>query len=306
VTRRGITPCDETTLPPNRITGVTSVHEARNALGKRLRELRQQAALSGRQLAESLSWPPSKVSKLENGRQTPSDDDIRAWTRATSSDGDTEALLASLHTLEIQHAEWRRVLRAGHKPHQQEIAELDAKTRLFRVFESTVIPGLLQTAEYARARFAQGVAMFKVPNDIDEAVRVRVKRQEILYRPDKRFRFVVTEAALRLRLCAPEVMLGQLDRLVSLSALPNVKLGIISFETQYVVAPWHGFWLLDNDRVMVETFSAELNLAQPQEISLYSGIFDSLATVASYGRAARAIVNRVINDLALEVPEDGE
>ncbi len=111
---------------------------------------------------------------------------------------------------------------------------------------------------------------------------------------------------MRIRLCSPDVMLGQLDRLVSLSALPNVRLGIIGFETQYVVAPAHGFWLLDNDRVMVETFSAELNLARPQEIELYGSIFDSLAAVASYGRAARVIITRAIDDLAPEAPEDGE
>jgi uncharacterized protein DUF5753 len=157
--------------------------------------------------------------------------------------------------------------------HQNEIAELDEKTRLFRAFEATFIPGLLQTEGYARARF-----------DINEAVRIRVKRQDILYRTDKRFHFVLTEAALRYRLCSSAVMLGQLDRLMSLSQLPNVRLGIIGFETQYVVAPAHGFWLLDNDRVMVETFSAELNLAQPQEIDLYSRIFEQLAAVASYGR----------------------
>lgn len=285
---------------------MTSLHEARDALGKRLRELRQRANMSGRQLAESLSWPPSKVSKLENGRQTPADDDIRSWALATDSEGETEELLAALHTLEVQHAEWQRQLKTGLKPHQQEITELDARTRLFRAFESTFIPGLLQTAEYARSRFAQSLTLFKVRNDINEAVAARIQRQEILYRPDKRFHFVLTEAALRYRLCPPEVMLGQLDRLVSLSAMPNVKIGIIGFETAYVVAPAHGFWLLDNDRVMVETFSAELNLAQPQEISLYSCIFESLAAVASYGRTARTIINRVIDDLAVEVPEDGE
>jgi hypothetical protein len=74
----------------------------------------------------------------------------------------------------------------------------------------------------------------------------------------------------------------------------------------WCVAPWHGFWLLDNDRVVVETFSAELNLAQPQEIRLYSGVFDSLAAAASYGCAARSIINRVIDDLVPEVPQDGE
>jgi transcriptional regulator with XRE-family HTH domain len=285
---------------------VTSVHEARDALGKRLRELRQRARMNGRQLAESLSWPPSKVSKLENGRQTPTDDDIRGWTQATDSGGETEALLASLHTLEVQHAEWRRQLRTGLKPHQQEIAKLDAKTRLFRVFESTFVPGLLQTPEYARARFAQSITVFKVRNDINEAVRARAQRQEILYQPDKRFHFVLTEAVLRYRLCPPEAMLGQLDRLISLSALPYVKLGIIDFRTAYVVAPAHGFWLLDNDRVMVETFSAELNLAQPQEIGLYSGIFDSLAVIASYGRAARAIINGVADDLSSGTLGDSE
>lgn len=292
------------TLPPSRPTGITNVHEARDALGKRLRELRTAAGLSGRQLAESLSWPPSKVSKLENGRQTPTDDDIRSWTQATGSEGEAEALLASLHTLEVQHAEWQRQLRGGLKPHQQEIADLDARTRLFRAFESTFIPGLLQTAEYAKYRFSQSIAVFKVRNDITEAIAARVQRQAILYRPDKRFHFVLTEAALRYRLCPPDVMIGQLDRLVSLTSLPNVKLGIIGFESPYVVAPAHGFWILDSDRVMVETFSAELNLAQPQEIALYSGIFESLAGAASYGRSARAIINRVIEDLAPETTED--
>jgi len=55
---------------------------------------------------------------------------------------------------------------------------------------------------------------------------------------------------------------------------------------------------------MVETFSAELNLAQPQEIELYARIFDHLAAIASYGRAGRAIITRVIDDLAPEAPDD--
>lgn len=291
------------TLPQNR---AANVQEARTALGNRLRELRTGAGMSGKELAESLSWQPSKVSKIENARQTPSDDDIRAWTTATHREADAADLLASLHTLEVQHAEWQRQLRGGLKPHQAEIAEINAKTRFFRVFEATYIPGLLQTAGYAHSRFAQSITVFKVPNDINDAVRARVQRQDILYRPEKRFHFVLTEAVLRYRLCPPEIMLGQLDRLISMAALPNVKLGIIGFETAYVVAPAHGFWLLDDERVMVETFSAELNLAQPQETTLYSTVFSSLAAVASYGRAARAIITQVIDDLSQQVPDDSD
>jgi transcriptional regulator with XRE-family HTH domain len=227
----GIARFDGETLPPSRTTSVLSVHEARHALGQRLRELRLRAGLTGRQVADSLSWPASKVSKLENGRQTPTDDDVRGWASVTHAGAETESLLASLHTLEVQHAEWQRQIKTGLRPHQDEIAGLDAKTRLFRAFEPTFIPGLLQTAEYARARFAQSITVFKVPNDIDEAARGRVRRQEMLYRPDKRFHFVLTEATLRYRLCAPEVMLGQLDRLISFAALPNVRLGIVSSTT---------------------------------------------------------------------------
>ncbi|TCO60566.1 helix-turn-helix domain-containing protein [Actinocrispum wychmicini] len=294
------------TLPQTRASGASNVHEARIALGNRLRELRTDAGMSGKELAESLSWRPSKVSKIEHAKQTPSDADIRAWTTATKREAEAPDLLASLHTLEIQHAEWQRQLRGGLKPHQSEIAEINAKTRLFRVFESTYIPGLLQTAQYARHRFAQSITVFKIPNDINEAVRARVQRQDILYRPEKRFHFVLTEAALRYRLCPPEIMLGQLDRLISMAALPNVKLGIVGFETAYVVAPAHGFWLLDEERVMVETFSAELNLAQPQETALYGTVFDSLAAVASYGRSARAIITRAVDDLSQQVAEDSD
>ena len=287
-------------------TDVTSVQQARQALGLRLRELRRHSGLTGRELAGQLGWPASKISKLENGHQTPTDGDLRAWANATGAERVVAELVASLHTLESQHAEWRRQLRGGLRSHQVELARLDEKTKLLRALESTFIPGLLQTAEYARARFAQSIRVLKVPNDVDEAVRVRLQRQEILYQSDKRFHFLLTEAVLRYRLCPVEVMLAQLDRLVALSAMRNVRLGIIPFETPYSVAPAHGFWLLDEDLVIVETFSAELHLAQPPEIALYSAIFDRLAAIASYGRDARAVITRVIEDLSGTAARDGD
>jgi transcriptional regulator with XRE-family HTH domain len=290
------------TLQANHLSGTSNVHEARSALGKRLRELRTSAGVTGRELAESLSWPASKVSKLENGRQTPSVQDIKDWTRITGSEAETEGLLVSLHNLEIQHSEWQSQLKSGLRPHQQQLAEIDAQTSSFRVFDPATIPGILQTAEYARARFAEGALLFGTPNDIDYAVRARMQRQELLYRRDKQFHFVITEATLRYRRSALEVHLAQLDRLMSLSALPNVKLGIIGFETQFVVGPWHAFWLRDARRVTVETFSAELNLSQSQEIELYASIFEKMAAIANYGRTARAVITRVIDDLVTEMP----
>ncbi|WP_410613962.1 helix-turn-helix domain-containing protein [Amycolatopsis sp. lyj-109] len=286
-------------------SGTSSVDEARNALGKRLRELRIAAKLSGKDLAESLSWVGSKVSKIENGKQTPTDDDIKDWVRATKAEDQTASLLAALHNLELQHAEWQRVLKAGMTAHQTSLVQRDEQTKLYRGFENTFVPGLLQTAEYARARFADAIMMHQVPNDINEAVKTRMQRQEMLYRPDKRFHFVVTEAVLRYRLVAPDIMFGQLDRLMAISSMRNLKLGVIGFGTRYVTDPRHGFWLLDNDLVRVETYSAELNLRQPEEIELYSGIFDQLAAVASYGGEARAIISRVMRELAEETGDAG-
>lgn len=286
-------------------SGTTGVDEARNALGKRLRELRVAAKLSGKELAESLSWVGSKVSKIENGKQTTTDDDIRDWTRATNSEDQTASLLAVLHNLELQHAEWQRVLKAGMKSHQLTLSQLDEKTKFYRGFENTVIPGLTQTPEYARARFAQVVMVHRVPNDINEAVKVRMQRQEMLYRPDKRFHFVITEAALRYRLVGLDIMIGQLDRLMAMTSMRNVKLGIIDFKTQYVTDPRHGFWVYDDHLVQFESYSAEINLRQPQEIELYTGIFEHLAAVARYGSDARAIISRVMRELADEVEELG-
>ena len=284
-------------------SGTSSVDEARNALGKRLRELRQQAGLSGKELAESLSWVGSKVSKIENGKQTPTDQDIRDWTCVTNAGDQADSLLAALHNLELQHAEWQRLLKAGMRSHQLSLSQQDEKTRLFRGFENTVVPGLVQTPEYARARFAQVVLVHKVPNDINEAVKQRMQRQEMLYRPDKRFHIVITESVLRYRLVSLDIMLGQLDRLMAISSMRNIKLGVIGFKTQYITDPRHGFWLLDSDLVRVETYSAELNLRQPQEVALYSRIFEQNAAVASYGAAARAIISRAMEELAAEADE---
>jgi len=285
-------------------SGTSSVDEARNALGKRLRELRISAKLSGKQLAESLSWVGSKISKIENGHQTPTDDDIRDWAHATNAEDQMASLLAALHNLDLQHAEWQRVLKAGMKFHQLTLSQTDEKTKFYRSFENTVIPGLIQTPGYARSLFAQVAMVHKVPNDINEAVKARMQRQEMLYLPEKRFHFVITEAALRYRLVPLDVMIGQLDRLMAISTIRNVKLGIVGFKTRYVTDPRHGFMLLDDHLVRFESYSAEINLRQPQEIELYANIFENLAAIASYGKEARAILSNVMTELADEIEGD--
>jgi len=273
---------------------VGSVQQARDALGLRLRELRLDARLSGRQLAERLAWPASKVSKIELGRQTPTESDIHAWADATAARNAAPDLIASLRTLETLYAEWRRQFRTGARARQLSILQLETSVSVIRAFEPALIPGLLQTPDYARQRFAENLAIHQGTDDVDAAVQVRMERQQILYRSGRRFHFVLAEAALRHLLCPPPVMAGQLDRLVTLSAMHTVHLGILPFSRQLPVAPKNNFWIYDDRVVLVETIAAELTLAQPQEIAFYAAVFARLAEVAVYGSEARALIGAAL------------
>lgn len=277
---------------------MSSFQRAREALGIRLRELRRDARLTGRQLAEHHGWHPSKISKIEGGKQTPTEADLEAWADACGQSDLTPELIATLRTLESHYVEHRRLFHTGMSAQQRAFSELEDQTIQVRNFENVFIPGLLQTPGYARYRLAEGVDYDGAPDDLDEAVGVRMQRQQILYRSDKRFHFVITEAVLRYRLCPAEVMLGQLDRLVTLSTMPTIRFGVIPFETRLPLAPVHGFWLMDERVVVVENFTASLNLTQASEVSSYVRIFGELAKAARYASEARAIITRALADLS--------
>ncbi|MGW0805285.1 helix-turn-helix domain-containing protein [Nonomuraea sp. NPDC002799] len=276
---------------------MSDVHQVRIALGQRLRSLRVGAGMSGKHLAESLNWAPSKVSKIEHGSQTPSAEDVRAWAGACDSQESVTDLLGLLGNLETLYAEWQRILRAGTGKRQQTYQEIEAATHTLRVFESLLIPGLLQTPEYARARLAENIKMWGVVNDLDDGVRQRMRRQEAIYDSGRRFYFVISESALRTLLCPPRVMVGQLERLIASSLLDTVRIGIIPFTTVLPVSPKHGFWIYDDRLVTAETVTAELHLTQPEEIEHYRKVFDAISGVAHYDSDARRVITRALADL---------
>lgn len=272
--------------------------QAREALGARLRELRKDAGLNGKQLAQACGWQATKVSRIELGNQTPSEDDVRAWLAAVSAGDQESSLIAQLRGLELAYAAWQRQLRTGTRDRQRQIAEIEAETELLQAFEPATVPGLLQTREYARHIMAQGIAVHDITDDLDEGLQARMTRQEILYRPGHRFHFILHEAALRNLLCPPEVLMGQIDRLIASATLPNVALGVIPFTARLPKSPVHGFWMYDTRVVTVETFAAELSLTQPEEIAVYGRIFALMQEVALYGRPGRALMTSVLDDLA--------
>ncbi len=227
---------------------MTSFQRERETLGQRLRELRRDARLTGRQLAEAHGWQPSKVSRIESGKQTPSDADVEAWARACGVPEAADDLIAALRSLEGHYIEHRRAFRAGMARFQRAIREREIEYSFIRNFQSAIIPALLQTPEYARHQFAPGLKYGGPPTDLDESVAARMARQQILYRPSTRAHFVLTEAPLRYQLCPPEVLESQLDRLLGVASMGTVHLGIIPFEVQFASAPLHGFAVYDEGR----------------------------------------------------------
>ncbi|GAA1393144.1 helix-turn-helix transcriptional regulator [Kitasatospora putterlickiae] len=270
----------------------TDFQQARIALGLRLRELRAEGGLTGRQLADRLGWAQSKVSKLETGRQTATHDDLKAWSTGVGQPGAASELTARLRSFESQSRSWRRQLAAGHRPVQDRLTIEYERSTVIRAWEGSMIVGMLQTADYARHVFNAAADLHQSPRDVEEAVRARVRRQESLYRPGKHYRIVMWEAALHARLCPPAVMAAQLDRLSGVIGLDTLTLGIVPFEARLALPPANGFWIYDERLVIVEDWHAELWLDQAEDVALYSRVWETMADAAVFGPDAHKVLVR--------------
>ncbi|MFI6865297.1 helix-turn-helix domain-containing protein [Nocardia sp. NPDC050406] len=273
---------------------MTEVHDARVALGARLRELRRRAELTGRELARRAGWHETKVSKLEFGRIRPSDADIRAYCELTGSRDQLDDLLATLHTIDTAYLEWRRVLGTGLARRQQKALRIETAATLIRDYQPQIVPGLLQTAEYAEAKLRRGIEFHRVPDDVEEAVSKRMERQHILYKRKHRFHFVVAEQSLYTTVGDDGVMRGQLDRLSTIIGMPRITFGIVPRTAEAIVVSTN-FALFDNRLAIVEGTAAELTITQPREVAVYGRAFDILAKQSVTGDAARALIRAALD-----------
>ncbi|MFE4665332.1 helix-turn-helix domain-containing protein [Streptomyces sp. NPDC056716] len=274
----------------------TDYQRAREELGRKLRELRVDSPvgrLTGTELAQRLGWPQSKVSKLENGRQTPTADDLRAWAEAVGQPGVIVELQARLRGFESHIRSWRRQLAAGHAPVQEAWNALITESRTLHCWDSFAINGMLQTADYARNIFERFADFRRTPRDTEEAVRARMKRQEWLYRPGRQLKVIMPESVLWARICPQEVLAAQLDRLLGVVGMDTVHLGIVPLDAQLRLPPGNGFWILDDRLVTVEDWHAELLLDDAETIALYRRVWDTFEESAVFGTDAQQVIARV-------------
>jgi transcriptional regulator with XRE-family HTH domain len=266
-------------------------------MGIRLRDIRRDTGLSGTKLAQLADWLPSKVSKIEHGKQTPSEEDLRVWCEHCQTLDQLPDLIAAVRSIETQFAEWRRIMRGGTRRRQQASAAVYERARLFRIYEPAVIPGLLQTREYAVAVLSTFIDFVRVPDDAEEGAAVRLERQRVLTHGDRHFHMVLGEQALHTNVGGVEVMAGQLEHLLALLKLPRLRLGVIPLDAPYRVPLNNGFWILNEALVQFDTYSAELSLVRPDEITLYGRAFERLAALAVYGAEARKMIARALDQV---------
>ncbi|MEV0295699.1 DUF5753 domain-containing protein [Nocardia sp. NPDC050710] len=201
-------------------------------------------------------------------------------------------LVATLRNLRSMYLEWRRVNASGHAPRQRRSIGIESATKLIRWHEVNVIPGLLQTSDYARGILRACIDMTGGRDDLDDAVAARMERQKVLHAGARRFTFLVEAGALYRTVGSSEVMAEQMDALVEASRNPRISLGVIELTARYR-CPARGFILFDRSMVMVETPSAELTITRPSEVVTYERTFALLAESAVFGDSAREVITAI-------------
>lgn len=249
--------------------------------------------MSGRQLAALAGWHESVVSKIETGDRSPTEAHLHAYCAHTGNEDQLPDLIATLRNVQAAYLEWRKVLGTGTKRRQQEAVRLAEESKLMRIFQPNIIPGILQTAEYAAAVLRRYIDFYQVPDDLDEGVSKRLERQQMLYRGDHRFHILVAEQALHTTVGTDAVVLGQLDRLLAVIGLPRVLLGIVPAQAE-VPMQTTNFVIFDERLTLVEAVTAELTITQPREIAVYGRLFAELAEESVTGDKAREIIRRAI------------
>jgi transcriptional regulator with XRE-family HTH domain len=269
----------------------SSVQRARQQLAERLRDLRLDAGLSGRDLAAAAGWHPAKTTRIELAKQAASEADIVTWCQVCRAERETPDLIAASRIADSAYVEYRRLNRTGMKRRQDAVRPLYERTALFKAYCPSVVPGWLQTPGYATALLSSITEFRGTPDDVAEAVTARMRRNSIVTSGGHRFALLLEETVLRYRIGGADVMAGQLEHLLEAVALPSVSLGVIPFSAPSRPAwPAEQFTVFDDDRVDVELLSAQVTVTAPSEVTLYVRAFERLAALAVQGEDARGLV----------------
>lgn len=279
----------------------TFVSDARNPtvrrreLGALLRALRNEKSLTVEQVAERLLCSPSKVSRMETGHGVATLRDVRDLCELYDVTDQTERDRMTRLAREGKQQGWWQ---AYDLPYSTYVG-LEEEAVSIRIYDSAVVPGLFQTAEYAWALHAASLPKHD-DNVISQRIEVRATRQRILTRPKPpSVHVVLDEAVLHRVVGSPEIMRTQLARVLEVMTLPNVKLQVISYASGAHPALDSIFTLLEfappaPDVIYVEGLVGNLYLEQEKDIRRYRDVLDRLSVTALSQDKSAELLQKVI------------
>jgi transcriptional regulator with XRE-family HTH domain len=256
----------------------------RRRLGQELRRLRELKGMTAEEVAERLLVSQSKISRLENGRRSISQRDVRDLCGVYEvEDQRVVESLMEMARDSRQQGWWHAF---GDIPYSVYIGlETDAES--LRVYEPQIITGLLQTHSYAEA-LIQGALPETSPADIEKRVQVRMRRQERISAENNPLRLwvVLDEAALRRRVGNNLVMREQLEHLAEMSRLPHITVQVLPFEVgahpglngQYAILEFAD--AADSSVVYLEGVTSDLYLEKAHDVQKYAVMYEHLRAQA--------------------------
>ncbi|THA77031.1 XRE family transcriptional regulator [Streptomyces sp. A0642] len=256
----------------------------RRKLGEELRSLRHASGLTSRDAARLLGWHQSKVSRIETGVSGVQPRDVTRLLDAYGTEDPKlrEVLEALAGSAGGGGAGWWHAYRGLIPPQYRDFISLESQARTARTLETSVVPGLLQTADYARAVTRATLDGLPV-GQLDSLVEVRLARQGVLRSdPPLRLSVVVDEAVLRREVGGRRVMREQLRHLARGAQLPHVCFQLLPFSVGGYVGLTGPFVIFsfpntsDLDVVVLDHLTSSLYLERKEDLEAYSSAFRTL------------------------------
>lgn len=259
-------------------------------LGERLHELRESAGINQTVAGQHINRSQGKISRAETGRFPLSVEDVRKLAELYgASDKVARELAALADELRVGRADSRLVFQRGDNHFQTRVREAEEDARLVRSYQPGIVIGSVQIEDYATAVFGQsgrpGAA---------EKLRERLERGRLMLSDRSReWVLIHTEGALRWPVHSAAVMGDQIEHLITISRLPNVRIGLLDQSTPLSFTAAHGFHLYDDTKVHIGTKTAAALTSDQRDLDAYNRLFGLLEQSTLWGDEARAALLRI-------------
>jgi len=269
-------------------------------VGAQLRRLRTEQGISREEAGEAIRASEWKIHRLENGQVSFKERDVvdLLGLYGVSDPGEVAAfvILAREANLPGWWHHYGDVLPQWFRAY----VDLESTAALIRTYEAQLVPGLLQTQDYARALISGGL-LDETHDEVEQRVAIRMARQKLLERPDgPRLWAVVDEAALRRPVGDRQVMRAQLERLIEAAELPNVLLQVLPFTAGMPPAMPGAFSILrfgdeeSLDVVYFEHLTNAIYLDNRQEVDQYLHVMETICVRSAPASKTVEILNELL------------